>query len=72
MSSSSHNIFSELKLNESEMSISQQFNEMQTCPAARSEDQLIIEEDETFNGVSPDPWSVKQADRDADAFVVIL
>ncbi|VVC35124.1 Hypothetical protein CINCED_3A016010 [Cinara cedri] len=51
---------------ESETSISQQFKDMQMCPA-RSEDQLVIEEDETCNGVIPDPWAVKQAD-DIDVF----
>lgn len=68
--SSSHNFLTESKSHKSDASISQKFIELQTCPARSEEQLIIIEEDMTNNGSSPDPWLVKQTDRYTNAIEV--
>lgn len=64
------NFLAETKSNKnSGSSIFQQFSDTQTCPA-KSVESFIIQEDETFYGVNPNPWAVKQADKGIPIFEV--
>lgn len=67
---SSTNFIVETKLNKNSRTslISQQFSDVQLCPAI-SEDKFINQEDENLN---TNPWAVKQTDAYKNHFEVTL
>lgn len=69
-SNSTGNLFLHMESNgRSETSLSQQFSEMNLCPAV-SEERFAFRPDDSFDGTDPNPWAVKQFDRDTDVYEV--
>lgn len=62
---SSTNFIVETKLNKNSKTslISQQFSDVEICPAT-SEDKFLSQEDDIEEGLNPNPWAVKQIDAD--------